>query len=238
MTPRAVAILALCSQLSLFAQATANSVPFVGCVSFGQTQKPAAPQGTSRLVAIDAKDAGSLAYYASADGIGLLAPRHWYCEGVSGSGGEALYISPEPIDRGAPEWKGFRESAIVANHITSAASGRYEIAEITAHVFPAYRAAAQRIWETIDGPLPRGPYPNDSLKYRSETVVEFTTPARKDGLGTHYSWLKPNDSPVTGVAILIGDPPDLLHLSVRLPPESTRLAPVIVQHFENTALGR
>src|SRR5579859_4293614 len=99
-------ILALCARSPLFAQATgvaANpkgsefSVPFIGCASSGQIDTLEAPQGTSRSVPISSKDAQALAYYRSADGIGLLAPRGWYCEGVSGSSGYALFLSPKPI---------------------------------------------------------------------------------------------------------------------------------------------
>ena len=225
-------ILALCGRLSLFAQArgapaspqrTAVSVPFIGCASFGQGEMLEAPKGTSRSVPITLKDAQTLAYYKSANGIGLLAPRGCYCEGVSGSGGYALFLSPKPIDRSLPGWKGFEGPAIDLDHITSENSGRYEIAEIMARVFPGYRAFASRVWEGIDLPFPPGPYPNDILTHRSKTVVEYNTPAQTEGLGTHFSWLKKNDTPVTGAAILLGDPPDLLLLSVRLPPEVARL---------------
>src|SRR5262245_10090325 len=67
-------------------QGTTAPVPFVGCVSFGQVERLEAPRGTSLGLPISSKDARALAYYKSADGIGVLAPRGWYCEGVSGSG--------------------------------------------------------------------------------------------------------------------------------------------------------
>jgi hypothetical protein len=76
--------------LGTAAMIPAVSVPFVGCASSGQTEVLEAPKGTSKSVPISVKDAQTLAYYKSADGIGLLAPRGWYCEGVSGSGGYAL----------------------------------------------------------------------------------------------------------------------------------------------------
>jgi len=120
-------------------QESAASVPFVGCASSGQIERLEAPTGTSPRLPIKATDAQALAYYKSADGIGVLAPRGWCCEGVSGSGGYALFLSPNPIQHGVSGWQGLEGPAIEVNHMTSGASGRYEIAEVMARVFPAYR---------------------------------------------------------------------------------------------------
>ncbi len=211
----------------------AVSVPFIGCESSGQVDILPPPKGTSRSVPVSPANAQALAYFESADGIGLLAPRGWYCEGVSGSGGYALYLSPHPLDRTLTDWKGFEGPAIQVNHITAGASGRYQIAEIMARVFPAYRAFARQVWERdLDVPLPSRPYPYDTLTYRSQRMVEFKTPARKEGLGTHESSLGKSDLPVAGVAILVGDPPDLVLLSVRLPRDLARLTPVIISFVE------
>ena len=239
-------LLATRTRPSLLAQAKVNasrqraavSVPFVGCVSYGQTQLLEAPKDTNRSVPISPEDAQKVAYYASADGIGLLAPRGWYCEGVSGSGGAALFVSPNPIDRRLSQREGFEGPAIELNHITSEnGSGGYEIAEIMARGFPAYRPFANGNWEGFYLPRPAGPYPKDTLTYRSKTVVEYNTPARTEGLGTHFSWLKKNDSPVAGAAILIGDPPELLLLSIRLPHDLARLTPKIIRDVEREAVG-
>jgi hypothetical protein len=51
--------------------------------------------------------------------------------------------------------------------------------------------------------------------------------------------------PIAGAAILIGDPPpsptgeppDMLLLSVRLPPKLDRLTPVIIRYFERDTVG-
>ena len=73
----------------------------------------------------------------------------------------------------------------------------------------------------------------DKLRYLSETVVEYVTPAGREGLGTK-SWLKINDRPIHGAAILT-DGPDLLHLAVRLPDDLAGLVPAIVRQFESDA---
>jgi len=88
-TTSAIAAL-LCGCAPGYSQSTASpwvsavSIPFVGCSSSGQLQELEAPKGNSRLVAIGAQDAKALAYYKSADGITVLAPRGGYCQGVSG----------------------------------------------------------------------------------------------------------------------------------------------------------
>jgi len=193
-------------------------------------------------VPIGPEDAQKLAYYASKDGIGLLAPRGWYCEGDSGSDNFVLFLSPTLIDRTAPGWSGFDGPAIEAYHMFSGTSGRFEIAKTFARVFPAYRKWGKRVLEDFDMPVPSGPYPTDALTYRNKSVVEYKTPAQTKGLGTQSTWLRINDLPIAGAAILIynspviGDAPDVLLLSVRLPHDLARLTPVIVRDLEREAV--
>jgi hypothetical protein len=198
-----------------------------------------APKGKSRSVPISAEDAQSLAYYRSADGIGVLGQRGWYCEGASGSGGAALFLSPKPIHNEGSGWEGLDGAVIEINHMTADnGSGRVEIAGILARVFPAYRAFAALVMKGMDLPLPASPYPKDTLLYKGKTIVEFNTPAQTEGLGNFDSWIGKNDLPIKGVAIIIsdsqdyGDGPDLVLLSVRVPPALARLTPVIVGQFE------
>jgi hypothetical protein len=101
-------------------------------------------------------------------------------------------------------------------------------------VFPAHKAFVEDvIAEGIEpaSSFPYGPYPGDALKYRSEDIVEFWTPAHTEGLGT-ASRLQKNDSPISGAAILFGEEPDLLQVSVRLPREMNDLTQVIIQQTE------
>jgi hypothetical protein len=78
------------------------------------------------------------------------------------------------------------------------------------------------------------PYPADTLKYRGKNVVEFRTPAQTEGLGT-ASRLQKSDIPICGVAILFGEEPNLIQLSVRLPSESSDLMQLIVDQTEREA---
>lgn len=237
----------------VYGQSTANSVtrplrpisiPFIGCPSFGQIEVLEAPKGTSEPVPIREQDGQALAYYKSADGISVLAPRGWYCQGVSGSGGAALFLGPRLIVDSSSGWEGLGGAAMEVNDISGENSGRYEIAEVIARVFPAYRQFARQVWEYLDSPLPSGPYPKDTLTYRGNTVVEYRTPARTEGLGNFHSWLGKNDLPIAGAAILLidsphpsGNVPHLLLLSVRFPRDLARLTPTIVRYVERDAVA-
>jgi hypothetical protein len=219
-------------------------VPFVGCASFGQIERLEAPEGVSRSVPISSADAQALAYYRSADGIGILAPRGWYCEGASGSGGYALFLSPKPVHNDGSGWQGLDGPAIEVHHMTSGASGRVEIAQVMARVFPEHRAFAERVLEDFDLQIPTHPYPRDTLTRRGREIVEYNTPAQTEGLGNFDSWLGKSDLPIRGAAIIINDSArtkdaDLVLLSVRLPPALTGVIPAIISQFErDTAHAR
>lgn len=236
------------SEITLFAQEKADaashqttlvSVPFIGCRSDGQVGPVNAPKGTSTSMSLSAGLAEKLSYYRSAQGVGVLGPRGWYCFGTYGSSGDALFVSPEPFDTAMmfSAQSRFTGPAIEISHRFGDTSGRFDVAEIIARVFPSYKAFVTGVVGAFDLPANSfsfGPYPRDILTYKGKTVVEFKTPARTDGLGTN-SRLKKNDSPIEGVAILIGQTPDLLFLSARLPRELTRLTSAIVQQVERDA---
>jgi hypothetical protein len=124
-----------------------------------------------------------------------------------------------------------------------ATSGRYGVAEIMARVFPSYRPFANKALRDMGLPVPTGPYPKDTLTYRSKTIVEYTTPANTEGLGNFNSLLGKNDLPIRGAAVIIGVPPnvrdgpDMVLLSVRLPQALAELIPVISDQFERDAPG-
>lgn len=237
--------LAFCAQFALLAQHNAAassprqlaaSVAFVGCSSDGQAGPIEAPTGTARSVPIGRNVAKDLAYYEAGVGFGVLAPRGWHCLGNYGSGGATLFVSPEPIY--SPDWRS--GPAIELAGRNGGGSGRFEVAQVIARVFPAYKAFADAVIGDFPGlspSVPFGPYPGDKLTYKSRTVVEYRTPAQADGLGTHSS-LKKNASPIVGAALLTGPTPDLLLLSVRLPPELNWLASSIVKQVELDAAQR
>lgn len=235
MRPIAVFLLAMGG---LFGQAT---VPFVGCKSDGQVGPIAAPTGTDPALPISAEAAQRLAYYA-AEGVSVLAPRGWYCFRIYGSGGAHLFVSPLPIsskDLFAGDDRGFTGPAVVLAYRYGDTSGRFPVAGVISRVFPAHRDFAQRVQNEgiLDNapPFPSGPYPDDKLAYKGNETVEFETPPHAEGLGTHDSSLTENDAPIRGVAMLVGETPDLLLLSVRLPAEFADLTDTIIQQVERDA---
>jgi hypothetical protein len=188
-------------------------------------------------VRLDAKAAKDLAYYSGV-GLGVLGPRGWGCFGGYGSSGETLFVSPEPIEITNVFPTGFTGPAIEVSHSDGGTgSGAFEVAEVMARVFPDFKAFAANVAQEFGTPISFGPYPNDKLIYRGKREVEYRTPAQTEGLGTHGS-LKKSDSPIEGVAILIGQPPShLLLLSMRLPPDSRGLSSAIIRQIERDSPG-
>jgi hypothetical protein len=239
----------ICAQSSLFAQVKAPAasprraamrVPFVGCKSDGQMGPAEAPAGKNKIVRLPAEAAQRLAYYNFKQGFGVLAPRGWYCFGTYGSGGHTLYVSPHPIDTArlfSGNWDGFAGPAIEVSHEYGDTSGRFGVASTIARVFPAHREFVRDVIKEGIEPassFPFGPYPKDKLTYKSKEIVEYETPAQTEGLGTK-SWLQKNADPISGVAILLGQTPDLLQLAARLPPEFADLTSPIIQQVERDA---
>jgi hypothetical protein len=218
-------------------EAQTTSVPFVGCRSDGQVGLREPPPSPPVMIRVDANASQLLAYYRAERGVGVLAPRGWHCFGVYGSGGATLYITPTPIDPkdlSTRQKEGFKGPVIRTSYIHGDTSGRFIVAEMISRVFPERKAFLERVIEDFDlqkTRFPAGPYPGDSLTYKSPTQVEFTTPSNTEGLGTWRS-LAVENRPIQGAAILDGETPDLVHVPVRLPAEFARLAPLIVRQLE------
>jgi hypothetical protein len=215
-------------------------VPLVGCKSDGQTGPLEAPESGTISVSISRKSAQTLAYYKAASGVGVLAPRGWYCFGTYGSAIDTLSVSAEPINASGrfSGTKDLNGSAVQLRYISGDGSGSISVAEIIARVFPAYRSLAVHVMNGFDVPDRDrifGPYPNDILTYKSAKVVEFTTPARVDGLGTLL--LSKNNSAISGVVILVGQAQDLMHLSLRLPAAMAQYSSSIIKQLEFDAVN-
>jgi len=243
---RQLCIVFIAAPLSLFAQANRQRsgqgapvvrVPFVGCKSDGQTGPLDAPKSAWKAVRIDASVAARLAYYGTGSASGVPAPRGWYCFGTYGSAGSTLFVTPQPIKRDdlfSSTWRGITGPAVQVAGVEGGTSGRFEVARVIARVFPAYKAFVEGVIKEGLEPashFPFGPFPNDKLIYRGDRIVEYQTPPRAEGLGT-MSRLLASDDPIDGVAILQGQTPDLLLVSVRLPPDMSTLTSHIIQQVE------
>lgn len=236
----------LCLPSALFAQTnqpappikeSSVTVPFIGCKSDGQLGPQAAPNGKSKSISITPQLASQLAFYEAENGPGVLAPRGWNCFGVYGSNGSSLYVTPQQINSQivfADTWSGFAGPAIQLSVSIGDTSGRFEVAQIIARVFPAHKSFVQSvIAEGLEpaSTFPFGPYPTDKLTYKNKEVVEYVTPANQEGLGTRSHLIK-NADPIDGVAILSGEELNLVQLAVRLPPALSNLLPAIIHQVE------
>jgi hypothetical protein len=222
----------------------AVTVPFVGCASDGQVGPQKAPTGKSLAVAIPAALAERLAYYKAKFGIGVLAPRGWHCYSTYGSSGANLFVSPDPMDSKtllSLNWKGFTGPAVQATLSYGGTSGRFEVAEVIARAFPAYKAFTQNV--IAEGLEPASdftfsPYPSDKLTYSGKNIVEFETPGNAQGLGTD-SRLQMNASPIDGVAIISGKDTDLTLITARFSSSDQDLITAMVAQAEReAAVGR
>jgi hypothetical protein len=209
------------------------AVPFVGCPTSGWSHAaPPAPAGPSRIV--PAALAPRLAYYASR-GLGVLAPRGWHCSEVYGSGGARLLVTPDPETARQLRPVAPTEPAVAVTWHNGANSGRFVVAPIAAGLFPVARAFVQSVIDLDLVPadeLAYHPHPEDRLTRRSDTVVEFTTPADRDGLGTSAGPLSRGTLPIHGVAMLIVTDVDLAKVDIRLPDAMVDLAPAILGQAE------
>jgi hypothetical protein len=211
------------------------NVPFVGCKSDGQVGPQDAPTGAPKSISISPQLAHSFAYYKAAEGVGVLAPRGWYCFGTYGSDGSNLYVTPMPLnsaDLFSGSWKGISGYAIQLSVSNGDTSGRFQVAEIIARVFPAHRDFVRRvIAQEPATSFQYGPYVADKLAYKSTETVEYVTPPNTEGLGTRAFLVKDGDA-INGVAILTGEELSLTHLSARLRPEMSDLLPAIIGQVE------
>jgi hypothetical protein len=220
---------------AMAAQQAPLPIPLVGCETGGQVPVET-PKASTASVQISQGAAAKLAYYASGNGLGVLAPRGWYCFGTVGSDGDELVVTANPAD-GKNHFMaarpGFGGPVVYLTHRLGATSGRFSVAEVIMRVFPDHKAFAGGVTEMF--PIKKfaaGPYPGDRLTYKSRTIVEYMTPARTDGLGT-YARLEKNDRPIDGVAILIDQAePDLLLLAVRLPQDLNEEVSTVVHQVE------
>ena len=151
--PYRMAILsaALVSGIGFTTSAYANtsaSIPFVGCKSDGQVGPQDAPTGKPKIITISPQLAQRVAYYKASNGSGVLAPRGWYCFGTYGSDGSNLYVTPirlNSADLFSNSWKGVSSYGIQLSESNGDTSGRFEVAQIIARVFPAHLAFVRRV---------------------------------------------------------------------------------------------
>jgi hypothetical protein len=232
----------LCWALAIAASAFAQSrVPFVGCPADGQVGPVDPPEEKAPAVMLTPAQAGQLAYYKADPTYGVLAPRGWHCFGTYGSGGDHLFITPDPIQKDAIlAWDGLNGFGIELSHNFGDTSGRIRVGQIIARVFPEQRQFVEKMIEfdlASRDSFEFAPYRTDTLNYKSSKLVEYMTPARAQGLGTESTAFKAHDHAIRGLAALIGPAPDSLFLAIRLPANLESLASAIIADLEQRTLG-
>jgi hypothetical protein len=147
------------------------SVPVIGCETGGQVTMPV-PKTSVAFVPIRSAIAAKLAFYKSANGLGLLAPRGWHCYGTVGSGGSQLFVTPEPVNLReyfSNAWPGFQGQVVQLVRRLGDTPGRFNVAEVIMRVFPERRSFAESVRVGFPGTnLPVGPYPADKWRCWSD----------------------------------------------------------------------
>ena len=217
-----------------------SKVPFVGCPADGQAGPLAPPKGEAISVTIAPAIARRLAYYQAGQGHGVLGPKGWHCREWYGSSGGFLAVTPQEIRPPYFPPPTISGPAIYIGSADAGTSGRFEVAITAARLFPQ---STREFVERIKGEdiLPAKefdvkPFPSDRLRYLSNHVVEFTTPANKDGLGTS-GMLRASRLPIRGLVALNPEAEidSLTEIYVRLPAELSDLTQPILA-WESTCL--
>ena len=212
---------------------TLASVPFVGCSSDGQVGPRPAPKQVRSTPKLESSIARKLVFYAGQD-LGVLAPRGWHCLELYGSSGSTLIVTPKQHDQDLFEWKNKIKTDAVELVLTlGGTSGRFEVADVGARLFPLTRPLVRRV--RGEGIIPVKPVEvtkGDRILSQSTTRVEFSTDAGSRGLGTR-SRLGPTSDSITGALILVPNEDfDLVTLNVRLRSSQHQLASAIVHATE------
>ncbi|MDB5499122.1 MAG: hypothetical protein JWP28_3153 [Phenylobacterium sp.] len=224
------------AQLAVALPSYSRELPatLVGCASDGQLGPQHAPRSV-RVPSIPAPLASKVAYYASAEGPGVLAPRGWHCFGLYGSSGTTLLVTPELHSSEqffADQRFKTPGPAVEVSYEYGGTSGRWSVAHAIARYFPDQRGfIGDENFKGLDvGPLPTGPYPGDVMGSRTSHLVRFVTPPHVAGMGT-AGLLSPGDDPVDGLVVLVptADGPNLLTLNARLPRSLEELRPLIIR---------
>lgn len=210
------------------ASAQGVKVPFVGCRSDGQTGALPPPRDNGRAPKVPPQFAAHLAWYASNNTGGVLAPKGWHCFELYGSNGSVLMISPNGFGKD-PFAAKLSGPAIQLSISLGDTSGRFEAARIAARLFPARKSFVDSvIGEGIEprGNFVFGAFPHDHIQRLNRDYVEFETPAGMDGMGT-MTRLRKSGDPIRGLVWMDGNDNATL-LAVRLAHGQTALADYII----------
>jgi hypothetical protein len=222
------------------AEANPAAVPLVGCRADGEMGPTKSAPTHSSAVTSDPRTAALIAYYGTAHGPGVYAPKGWYCLTWEGSNGTILVVTPRRIPPPYFPLPVIAGPAVMIQSSDAGTSGRFHVAVVAAQLFPVVGAEfVARIRDEhliSDSSFDVEPYPDDQLQYLSDRLVEFVTPPSHTGLGTE-GLFDMSDLPVRGLVILNlqDEVNSLIELRVRLPAGLNSVAAAIIQ-LETTCL--
>jgi hypothetical protein len=216
------------------ADSDAPAVPFMTCPEEGQ-KGPTKLQGGQLLPnALDPSVAAQIVYYGAAHTPGVFAPKGWHCLAWTGSSGSILLVTPQRIAPPYYPLPVITGPAVMIQFSEGTSSGRFHVAITASRLFSVvgseFIAGVRQEHLISDASFDAKPYPDDQLRYLSDRLVEYTTPANRAGLGTE-SMLEMSNMPVKGLSILNleTEATSLTEVRIRLPAGLNSVAEAIVQ---------
>ena len=181
--------------------------PSIGCSSDGQSGPRPPPVAPRAAPLVAAGPATRLAYYDSGT-LAVLAPRGWSCIAINGSGGAFLLVTPRLYTEATlPGFNRLNGPVVELSFDNGENAGRDQVAAVFARLFPSKRRFIRAVIETDASlgyapAISNHPYPGDWMTHRSPSVVDFTTPPHRLGMGTFNSRLGAGANSIMGTAML------------------------------------
>jgi hypothetical protein len=205
-------------------------VPFVTCPGTGGADPgpwPTPKRSPESLPRPPIVPVSRLAYYRAITGPGVFAPRGWHCRAWGCSNGAFIIVTPSEPPAANPR-EPVKGLGVIGVESYGGTSGRFEVAEISARLFPNIMAAFIARVKAEGFPSPDFAkihrFSHDQYTYLTPRLVKFMTAGRHKGIGTGI--LVPSKNPVYGVVSLSPGHtrhPDLLEYAVRLPSSDYQL---------------
>jgi hypothetical protein len=231
-----IAVLLLLSYSSTFAAEglPQQRIPAIDCPADDQTEPEKSAGSEPTPVQVEPRLADQLAYYGSARRLGVFAPKGWSCRAWSGANGSFLVVTPKHLAPPYYPLPNIGGPAVTINSWDGGGPGRFHVAIIAAQLFSLvgseFIAHVRQEHLIPDSSFGVTRYAEDDVKYLSDRLVEFSTPANHPGIGSD-DMLEVSAAPIRGLMILNleNEVDTLTELRIRLPPNLNSLAEAILQ---------
>jgi hypothetical protein len=209
-------------------------VPAIECPTDDQTERERSAGSALTPVQIEQRMADQLAYYASAHKLGVFAPKGWSCRGWSGANGSFLVVTPKRVAPPYYPLPAISGPAVTVNSWDGGGSGRFHVAIVAAQLFSLvgseFIAHVRQEHLISDSSFGVTRYADDDVRYLSDRLVQFSTPANHSGIGTD-DMLEVSAMPIRGLMLLNleSEADALTEVRVRLPSSLNTAAEAILQ---------